>query len=144
MQFDTPMADEYRLIFDSWARSWMKSPWSGTFRNCDYDAGSRAMMSEIIDRPGTRVTVLWVWTEDEVPVRRVVGYSVSEPARKVMHWVYVKDKSRGAGIGRRLVKEVLGETDPREWVYTHKTNACAKLFRGMRHDKAKACCQLKV
>jgi len=134
MQFDTPTAEEYPLLFDSWARCWMKSPWAGCIRNCDYDTVSRATIGELIDRPGTRVTVLYTVTE--AGIRRVVGYSVSEPAKRVIHWVYVKRDFRGMGNGRRLLAELT--TDRRGWVYTHKTNACEKFLRGMKHDPAPA------
>lgn len=136
MNFDTPTAEEFPLIFDSWARCWMKSPWAGTVRNCDYPTVSRASMSELIDRPGTRVTVLHTVTDDGV--RRVVGYSVSEPSRHIIHWLYVKRDFRGLGNGRRLLAEIVGTTDKRLWSYTHKTNACNKFFRGLTHDPAPA------
>jgi len=85
MQFDIPTAEEFPLIFDSWARCWMRSPWAGCVRNCDWDTTTRATASEIIDRKGTRVTVLYTVTPEGV--RRVMGYSVSEPARHVLHWL---------------------------------------------------------
>ncbi len=135
MTFDTPTAEEYALIFDSWARCWMKSPWAGCIRNCDYDTTSRAMISELIDRAGTRVTVLYTVTDDGI--RRVVGYTVSEPAKRVIHWVYVKRDFRGLGNGRRLLHEVTGG-ETKGWLYTHKTNACEKFLRGMKHDPARA------
>ena len=137
MNLDTPNEAEWSLIFDSWARSWMKSPWSGTFRNCDYPAMSRASMSEIVDRPTTVVTVMWLTDEDGD--RRVMGYSVSEPSRKLMHWVSVKRNHRGQGIAKLLTDHAVGGKDRSGWVYTHKTRACDRLFRGMRHDKASAC-----
>ncbi len=136
MPFSPPEADEFSFIFDSWANSWMKSPWSGTFRNCDYQEMSRKSFSEIIDRPTTVVTVMWTGDADS---RRIVGYAVTEPSRKIIHWLYVKRDFRGFGSARRLLDNVLGDSKPTEWIYTHRTNACSKLFRGMRHDKAPAC-----
>jgi GNAT superfamily N-acetyltransferase len=137
MQFDAPTEDEWPFIFDSWANSWMKSPWAGTVRNCDWPEVSRKASSEIVDRATTRVTVLWQETEDGV--RRIVGYSVSEPAQRVIHWIYVRRDCRGYGNGRRLLQEIMGDTRRSEWVYTHRTNACSRFFRGMKHDKSRAC-----
>ena len=42
------------------------------------------------------------------------------------------------GIGRRLLADVIGNTNKRDWVYTHKTNACERFLRGMRHDRVPA------
>jgi ribosomal protein S18 acetylase RimI-like enzyme len=138
MRFDAPTAEEYPLIFDSWARSFMKSPWAGCTRNCDWDHVSRAASSEIVDRPTTRVTVLV--TDTESGERRVIGYSVSEPSRGILHWLYVKRDYRGMGHGRRLLTEVIGNAPPRtKWVYTYRTNASEKFLRGMKHDRRHAC-----
>ena len=137
MNFDVPAEDEWPLIFDTWSKSWMKSAWSGTVRNCDWAETSRKASGEIVDRATTRVTVLWTTTEDGV--RRVVGYSVSEPSKKVIHWLYVKRDFRGYGNARRLLSEIMGNTSRAEWRYTHRTNACSRLFRGMVHDKSFAC-----
>ncbi len=132
MLFDMPTAEEYPLIFDSWARCWHKSPWAGCVRNCDYDTVSRAMINEIIDRKDTRVSVLYTVTEGGA--RRVMGYSVSEPSRHVLHWLYVKRDFRGVGIGYKLLADVLGpDLDRRQWTYTHKTSACDKFLRGLKH-----------
>lgn len=137
MQYGPPEENEWPLIFDSWARSWMKSAWSGTFRNCDWDELSRKASSEIIDRPSTRVTVAYTFTDKNV--RRVAGYVVYEPGIKVIHWLYVKRDFRGHGVARDLLREVLGSTAMPEWKYTHRTNACSRLFRNMIHDKSYAC-----
>lgn len=138
MKFDSPTADEFPLIFDSWARCWMKSPYAGCVRNCDWDQISRATASEIIDRPTTRVTVLVTETEDGS--RRVAGYSVSEPERAIVHWIYVKRDFRGMGLGLRLLNEVKaqGAHQNSKWAYTHRTNACERFFRGMKWDPVPA------
>lgn len=129
---------EWNLIFDAWALSWRKSPWSGTVRNCDWDATSRAAMSEIVDRPTACVRVVWTMTADGV--RRVKGYIVAEPSRRIIHWLFVKRDFRGQGVARALMKHVMEDDDKRsKWIYTHRTYACARLFRGMTHDKSYAC-----
>lgn len=128
---------EWSLIWDSWARSWMKSPWSGTFRNCDWKELTRAVSQEIIDRPTTRVYVAWGETEDGT--RKLKGYIVTEPSRKIIHWLYVKRDFRGQKVAKALLESALLDTDRRDWVYTHKTYACNYLLRGMKHDKSYAC-----
>ncbi len=135
MKLTSPDASEFNLIFDSWARSFMKSPWAGCIRNCDYDQVSRAAMAELVDRPA-RVTVAVEDLEDGT--RRVLGYSVSEPDRKVIHYVYVKRDARGLGIGRTLRRDVVADADREGWSYTYKTNASDRFLRGLKHQPALA------
>lgn len=133
-EFTTPTAEEWPLIFDSWARSFRNSPWAGVIRNCDYPTVSRAAMSEIVDS-GARVTVLV--SKTEAGERRVIGYSVSDPTRKVIHYIYVKRDWRGLGMGKRLRQEVVPDNELSKWVYTYRTPACSKFYRdnhGKRHE----------
>lgn len=138
-----PEGDEWNLIFDSWARSWMKSRWSGTVRNCDWDDTSRKASKELTDRPTTVVLVAYQPLEDGT--RRVKGYIVAEPSKKVIHWVYTKRDFRNQGVARELLQHVMGEAaapfsnERKEWRFTHCTDACRRLFRNMRHDKSAAC-----
>lgn len=46
----------------------------------------------------------------------------------VLHWIYVRDQFRGAGIGRALV-EAAGIDITRTVLYTQHTKAAAKLMR---------------
>ncbi len=135
MKLTSPTAEEFSFLFDSWARSFMKSPWAGCIRNCDYDQVSRAAMAEIIDRPA-RVTVAVEDLEDGT--RRVLGYSVSEPDRKIIHYCYVKRDARGLGIGRTLRRDVVADADRGEWTYTYRTTAADRFLRGMKHAPASA------
>jgi GNAT superfamily N-acetyltransferase len=123
MTFDSPTADELSLVFDSWANSFKKSPWSGCVPNHLWAELSRAAIADIIDR-GARVLV----AVQELPEggRRVLGYSVSEPAKNVLHWLYVKGAYRGLGVGRALLAETC---TPGEWTYTHRTRASDKFLR---------------
>ncbi len=134
---DFPAADEWEIIFDSWARSWMKSPWSGTVRNCDWNDISRKSATELVDRPSTVVLVAYQPLPDGT--RRVKGYIVAEPGKKIVHWMYTKRDFRGQGVARELLQRVLAGTTRPEWRYTHRTHACTRLFKGMRHDKSAAC-----
>ena len=51
--FDSPLADEWPLVFDTWARSFKKSPWAGCVPNHKYDDVSRAAIAAPT-RPGNR------------------------------------------------------------------------------------------
>jgi GNAT superfamily N-acetyltransferase len=128
MQFDSPRADEFPFIFDSWARSFRKSPWAGCVPNHLYDQVSRATSAGIIDR-GARVIVAVAPLPDGD--RRVMGYAVSES--EVLHWLFVKRDFRRMGVGRALLEETT-RAWPRcsvfdeghgPWKYTHKTRVSA-------------------
>lgn len=122
MKFDNPTAEEYGLIFDSWAASFKKSPYAGCITNDMYPEVSRRTMQDILDR-GARVIV--AVTETPEGERRVMGYSVSEPNRRVLHYVYVKRDFRGMGIGHALLEDVqtAGDDNLDGWEYTHRTKA---------------------
>ncbi len=135
MQLVSPEPDEFSFIFDSWAKAFRASKWAGCIPNNLYDQVSRACASEIIDR-GARVTVAVEVGEDGK--RRIVGYSVSEPRRRILHWLYVKRDLRGLGVGKRLLNEVLGTGTADGWTYSHKTNASDRFLRGMCWDPTSA------
>lgn len=132
MTIDTPTPEEFAFVFDSWGQSYRKSPWAGTVPNHLWDTVSRETARTILDR-GALVLVAVTpiaGREDEFPaVRRVMGYTVSEPKRKLLHWVYVKNDYRGTGIGARLLETTCPGDD--EWRYTHRTHASSR-FLGPR------------
>lgn len=138
MMFDTPTADEFKFVKDSWANSFRKSPWAGVIPNHLYDQVSRETIRSILDR-GALVLVAVTpiaGREEEFPaVRRVMGYSVSEPDKNVLHWLYVKAGPaglgyRGLGIGRALLEETtkMFTDGPRPWTYTFRTRASQKFL----------------
>lgn len=159
MRFDAPRPDELDFIYDSWARSYRKSPWAGTIPNHLWDQVSRAASSELLTRSRVIVGVVDLpslgdpgasaqWdeaaelvrtTSAPAPLRRVLCYSVSEPG--VLHWLYVKRDARRLGYGRRLLDETI-----KQWggvhapgpIYTHKTRSCERFLRGWRWDPVPA------
>ena len=121
LKFDEAQPEEYALVFDSWARSFQKSPWAGCIPNHLYAQVSRQASAEIIDR-GAFVLVAYV----ELPngTRRVVGYAVTEPG--VLHWLFVKHDYRRLGIGKALLARVTAAfSSDAPWVYTYRTRASA-------------------
>lgn len=124
-RFDAPDAEEYSLIYDSWARSFRKSPWAGCVPNHLWDQVSRACIGELLNRSLVIVAV----KDLEDGKRRVMGYSVSEPG--TLHWLYVKDDYRGMGIGKRLLEFTTAGWE--QFVYTHQTRASRKFLGSKFH-----------
>lgn len=145
MKFDKPTADEFPLIYDSWSRSFKKSPWAGCVTNDMWDQVSRKTMTDIIDR-GADITVAVTpiaGKEDQFPaVRRVMGYAVYESERRVLHWLFVKRDYRGCGVGGLLLGYVCNfgaDGLPDRWTYTHRTKASPKfLGAGFEWDPVSA------
>lgn len=133
LEFDAPTAEEFPLVFDAWAESFRKSPWAGCIPNRLYDEVARTAIAELIDR-GARVRVAVIPLPDGG--RRVLGYSVTEPGHRVLHWLYVKQPYRGVGVGRRILEECCPDG---KWAYTYRTKASQK-FLGPRfaHEPAQA------
>lgn len=124
--------DEYKFIYDSWANSFRKSPWAGCVPNHLYDQVSREAARSILDRGAVVLVAVTpiAGQEEQFPeVRRVMGYSVSEPDRNVLHWLYVKDDFRGMGVGRELLEKTCRIDE--DWTYTFRTRASSK-FLGPR------------
>lgn len=124
-KFDAPTAEEYSLIYDSWARSFRKSPWAGCVPNHLWDQVSRACIGELLNRSLVIVAV----KELSEGTRRVMGYSVSEPG--VLHWLYVKDDFRRMGVGHSLLEVTTRGWD--QFIYTHQTRASRKFLGGRWH-----------
>ena len=128
MTFDTPTADEYALVFDSWAKSYRKSPFAGTVPNHLWDQVSRETAKSLLDRGATVIVAVTpiAGRESEYPgVRRVMGYSVSEPGRRILHWLFVKRDYRGVGVGRAILSATCPDGG---WTYSHRTRASTKFL----------------
>lgn len=139
MTFDTPTADEFKFVKDSWANSFRKSPWAGCIPNHLYDQVSRETIRSILDR-GALVLVAVTpiaGQEDEFPaVRRVMGYSVSEPQKGVLHWLYVKagpdgNGYRGMGVGRSILDKTVALFAGHAFTYTFRTRVSERFLNSV-------------
>lgn len=121
-----PKADELPLIIDAWATSYRRSPWAGCVPNHAWNRVIREGISDILERSTCVVKVAVAPLESGE--RRVMGYSVAEPEKLILHWLFVKHDYRKLGIGR----QILGAACPDEaWRYTFRTRASAR-FLGSR------------
>jgi GNAT superfamily N-acetyltransferase len=129
MIFDGPQSEEFAFVFDSWARSFRRSPWAGVIPNHLYDAVSREAAKGIVDRPTARVTIA-VAPGD---TRRIMGCSIAEPARNLLHWLYVKESFRHMGIGRALLAETVRDFGAGSHVYTFRTRSSERFLGRQWH-----------
>lgn len=142
MHIDIPTADEFKIVYDAWGQSFRKSPWAGCVPNHLWDQVSRETARTILDR-GAHVIVAVTpiaEREDEFPaVRRVMGFAVFEPSRNVLHFLYVKERYRGVGVGRALRSEVTSRFDPEmDFVYSHRTRASSRFLDKWHWDPVQA------
>ncbi len=134
-QFDVAEPDEFAFVYDSWARSFKKSPWAGCVSARLWPQVSRESSAEIVSRAGAQVLVAYTALADGT--RRVMGYSVSEPRKRVLHWLFMKKDYRGYGYGSDLLRQTCG--DERGWTYTHRTRASTRfLGTGFVYDATPA------
>lgn len=135
MIFDAPQADEFAFIFDSWANSFRRSPWAGCVPNNMFDAVSRAAAAGIIDRGAHVVVAL-----PDGDTRRIMGYAVSEPAKGVLHWLYVKNDFRRMGVGRALLQQVTDQmpVPGQSRTYSHRTRMSDRFLRDWTWDPVTA------
>lgn len=126
MKIGAPTADEYAFVYDAWANSFKKSPWAGCVPNSLWDTVSRQLIRSTLER-GAIVQVATVDIEGQ-DGRRVAGYTVTEPERNILHWLFVKADFRRLGVGKRLLAVACPDGD---WTYTCRTRASSK-FLGPR------------
>lgn len=128
IQLDSPDADEFKFILDSWSSSFRKSPFAGVVPNNHWAAVSRATMTQLMTRPSVTTTVALAGSSAETR-GRVMGYVVSEPG--ILHWLYVKKDYRKLGIGRQLLDSAMvgwGGIEKMYPRYTHRTDVSNKFL----------------
>ena len=131
-----PTADEMALIYDSWVKSFRKSPWAGVIPNNLYEATQRATIQGILARGASIQVALAPRVPGIFEGRRVMGWICTEPAIETLHFWYVKDDFRKKGIGKALLAEATGKWfQPR---YTHRTRASELLPKRFRWDPVPA------
>lgn len=124
--------EDYGYIVKTWVRSYASSPFAlavgpaheaKAFERPDggvrwsagrtYQAGHYELVNKLLREETALVAED---STDEGPV--LVGFVVGEPARRVLHYVFVRELERGKGVARALVGELLG---PGPVTFTHQT-----------------------
>jgi ribosomal protein S18 acetylase RimI-like enzyme len=117
---DVRPSDEHYIL-----ATWSK----GILRECPFRWMSshvwkkyHGLMEDLLRRAGVVVAAN---PEDE---DHIVGYGIFtfHDVLPVLHWAYVKDKFRGRGIGRAIVREAIPNFGNQPFAYTH---SCLTLQR---------------
>lgn len=112
--FRPARGDDVSFIFDSWLRSWRKSPWAGTIRNDMYFPTQRATIEGLVAR-GAQFEVACL-TADQDKILGWICHEQSGPDA-VVHYIYVKDPYLSLGIAEQLVARIPGN---KPGFYTHR------------------------
>lgn len=132
----TPTADELPLIYDSWTKSYRKSPWAGTIPNNLFEQVQRACIQGVLVHGAHIVVALAPQVPGVFEGRRVMGWICYESSIEVVHYFYVKNDFRGQGIAKALIEHAASTWQkPR---YTHRTRGSAILSKKWRWDTTPA------
>jgi hypothetical protein len=117
-----PDADERAFVIATWASSYKHSHYAGLISSEDWASVMHGQLGKLLDRPTTRVLVAWD------PPAFLYGHIVGDTSSPmpVVHYTYVKDPFREAGIARGLFA-ALGVDPARPFLYTCRTSMAARL-----------------
>lgn len=112
------------FVFNSWLESYKAYPLALGVPKAKYFADQHALITELLRRGECLMAV------NPADDTHLLGYVVHEPARRVVHYVYVKHPLRREGIARHLLSAIHAEG----CTYTHHTPAGAQIaFRLKAH-----------
>jgi hypothetical protein len=117
-----PDADERAFVISTWASSYKHSHFAGLIRSEDWAAVMHDQLGKLIDRSTVRTLVAWD------PPAFLYGHIVGDTAgaTPIVHYVYVKDPFREAGIARGLFA-AMGVDPAKPFVYTSRTSMVVRL-----------------
>lgn len=93
-----------KLIVDSWTQSHCKRAARPQERREGYEVAQREAIASLLEDSRVAVAV------DPANSDAVYGYAVAEPgAEALLHWVWVRNAFRKAGIASALVKHLVGD-----------------------------------
>jgi GNAT superfamily N-acetyltransferase len=109
------------FILSSWLKCYRQSPAVSAIRTDRYFRRHHAVLERLLARPTARVTIAAYRDDPDT----IFGWAVTEG--DVLHFLYVKDKFRAQGIGRRLLAQL-----PPRFTYSHRL-ASLTMDRLLRH-----------
>ncbi len=121
--------DEDRaFVMDSWLRSYRSSKWAGITPNHLYFDVTRVCINQLLDR-GAKILIAHAPTSEDA----IIGFLCYEQLKNgevAVHYCYVKDPYRRAGVASRLIARVYTDHE-KPLYYTFRTDF-AKYFKGIR------------
>ncbi len=117
-----PAVDSHRsFILATWLRSYQaNSVHAKKINKSLFFERHHDVAEAILARPTTDTRVA-VWSEDEDVV---LGYAVTEPAKRTVHFVYVKPAFRRSGLASALLTDL-----EKPLIYSHATFGLRDLSR---------------
>jgi GNAT superfamily N-acetyltransferase len=101
------------FVLESWASSIKNSTPRGTLGAGQFWSNTKNALREVLAREGVQLQLAHVPEDDDA----LLGFAVSDPLKRVVHFVYVKKSARRLGIARAL----LALFQPPDLVtYTHR------------------------
>jgi len=126
--FRAAVPGDFKFIFDSWLRSWRKSPWAGVIPNNVYYPLTRGVIEQLVGRGAEFIIACSPKNPDAI-----LGWLCYELAGPdaVVHYAYVKDPFLPFGIGKQLVDRIPGNK-PGFYTFRYRQvlDACGK---GWKH-----------
>lgn len=113
---DWAIPRERNLVRSSWLKSHGKSAFARLAGRRAYYSGEHELIDWLLDRTEVRVACS---PRDRATI---IGWACMEPARNVVHYVWVQEDFRREGVARALLEsEGFAGRDHAE--YTHRTDA---------------------
>jgi hypothetical protein len=115
--------DAKNLVFSTWLKCYQaNSVHAKRIPKSLFFERHHEVVEAILSRPTTQVLTA-AWSEDpEV----ILGYAVTEPAKRTVHFVYVKPAFRRSGLAAALLADL-----EKPLIYSHSTFALLDLHRKM-------------
>lgn len=113
VDFRDAIAEDSNLFLSSWLKSFRQSEFARDMKNPVYFSGHEKLIKKALSRSNT---ICAVNPEDHAHVFGWISFEQLSPY-SILHYLYVKEKFRGFGIGRKL----FGFIQRRPFIYTHQT-----------------------
>lgn len=122
--------DDMGFVWDSWLKSWRKSPWAGCIPNNLYFETTRSAIEQLVGRGATFLVACLAAEPDKILGWCCHELSQDTTPRTVVHYVYVKDPYLSLGIAGQLVNGLPGA---KPGFYSHRYRQVAEACPGWRH-----------
>jgi hypothetical protein len=112
---------ELRFVLSAWSSSYKNARTAGMITSEDWSTIMHGQIAKILARPGSRTVVAYAPEESDFLYGFASG-DVSDPARPVVYYAFVKGSYRGNGFARGLLG-ALGVDPTKAFTYACATPA---------------------